>query len=242
MTQPTTQTPDILLNVIVILLAPMFRGATGGDITLARIAAVETVNAYRASNDVHLIAIAQVIAYGLAALGSLSLSMADDISVSMTLRLRGNANALNRSAEQNHRRTLTHVPAPSNQPAGRTQPADLMYEAAVLATVAETQKRVDAAQSALQPAPTPTPPVTLPPATEIPDQDERQHQANWAAAITKVAGEFTTSLHNLPPIERKMASLRASALSTSANNLLSGVSPPRLRPGDLAGLFRSSAA
>jgi hypothetical protein len=46
-------------------------------------AAIGTVNAYRARNHADLIAIAQIIAFGPAALGSLSLSMADDISLSM---------------------------------------------------------------------------------------------------------------------------------------------------------------
>ena len=59
----------------------MFLGISGGDVRLARIAAIQTVTAYRAANDADLIAVAQIIAFGLAALGSLSLSMADDISL-----------------------------------------------------------------------------------------------------------------------------------------------------------------
>ncbi|MEA2738474.1 MAG: hypothetical protein QOH05_1781, partial [Acetobacteraceae bacterium] len=94
---------DVLMNFIVSLLAPMFLFASDGDVAFARLAAIETVNAYRARNQADLVAIAQIIGFGLAALGSLSLSMADDISLAMTLRLRGNANALHRSAEQNRR-------------------------------------------------------------------------------------------------------------------------------------------
>ena len=92
-----------LMNLIITLLTPIFLGVTAGDISLARTAAQETVNAYRASSNADLIAIAQIIAFGLAAVGSLSLSMDDDMSLSMTLRLRANAVALNRSAEQNRR-------------------------------------------------------------------------------------------------------------------------------------------
>jgi hypothetical protein len=94
---------NVLMALIVTLLAPTFLGVTGGDVTLARMAAIHTINDYRARNHADLIAIAQIIAFGLAALGSLSLSMDDGISLSMTLRLRGNAVALNRSAEQNRR-------------------------------------------------------------------------------------------------------------------------------------------
>jgi len=93
----------ILMDFIVALLAPMFLSVTAGDAGLARGAAIETVNAYRTRNHADLVAIAQVIGFGLAALGSLSLSMADDISLSMTLRLRGSAIALNRAAEHNRR-------------------------------------------------------------------------------------------------------------------------------------------
>jgi hypothetical protein len=84
---------DILMSLIVALLAPMFLSVTGGDIAYVRMAAIGTVNAYRIRKQADLIAIAQIIGFGLAALGSLSLSMADDISLSMTLRLRGNARA-----------------------------------------------------------------------------------------------------------------------------------------------------
>ena len=111
---------ETLLNLLVLLIAPMFLTASGADIRYARMAALDTINAYQARNHADLIAIAQIVAYGLAALGSLSLSMADDISLSMVLRLRGNANACTRSAEQN-RRALRGKPGPGpGQPAART--------------------------------------------------------------------------------------------------------------------------
>ena len=67
MTQTTTS-PDpniphhpgnILMNLIVAILAPMFLCVTAGDVSMARMAAVETVNAYRARNQADLISIAQ---------------------------------------------------------------------------------------------------------------------------------------------------------------------------------------
>jgi len=42
--------------------------------------------------------IAQIIAFGMAAMDNLRLSMAPDLSLSMVARLRAGANALNRSA------------------------------------------------------------------------------------------------------------------------------------------------
>jgi hypothetical protein len=38
-----------------------------------------------------------------------------------------------------------------------------------------------------------------------------------------------------------MATVRAAALSSAANDLLAGTAPPRLRPGDLNALLRSNA-
>ena len=49
-------------------------------------------------------AIAKVIGFGLATLGSLSLSMGDDLPIPAILRLRANANALDRSADRNERK------------------------------------------------------------------------------------------------------------------------------------------
>jgi hypothetical protein len=239
MTEITTDPPaeaidlhpsEVLMALIVTLLAPMFLGVSAGDISLARLAALETVSAYQARNQADLIAIAQIIAYGLAALGSLSLSMDDNISIPMALRLRGNANALDRSAEHNRRalaQTRSDAPAPQ-QPS----PVDARYEAETLANLEETKTRVAAAQARLHPvapAPTPVPVLTL---------QDKQIQAAWASAMTDVAGEFTASIAHLPQAERKEASRRAALLSGCANELLSGNVPPRPKSGALDPFIR----
>jgi hypothetical protein len=228
---------DVLMNLIVALLAPMFLGASAGDIALSRMAALETVNAYRVRNHADLLAVAQIIACGIAALGSLSLSMADDISLSMTLRLRASTNALNRSADRNRRaisesRPEESAPYRSESPYADSplDPADADFEAAVLARVAESQKRVADTQSHLhqptQPAERAPTPIVLPTVATSAVTQQR-HQAIWAAAMTEVAGEFAAGLSRLPPVERKLASMRAAALSSSANALLSSASAPR---------------
>lgn len=255
---------DILMNLIVAALAPMFLGASGGDIHLARMAALETVNAYRARDHADLIAIAQIIACGLAALGSLSLSMADDISLSMALRLRGNANALSRIAEQNRRAIrdnrlgdmASHRYETAADAAARSDPADAEYEAAVVASVAETRKRVADAQAApnkaepaAEPASVPGPAPIVAPSAPAPVAaptvpapvaaptvlmpTEHQRQAMWGTAMSNVAAEYTASLPFLPPAERKAASMRAAALNSTANALISGTAAPRLKSGAL---------
>jgi hypothetical protein len=223
---------DILLHLVVTLLAPMFVMASGGDILFARMAALETVSSYRARNPADLIAIAQIIACGLTALGSLGLSMADDLSLSMTLRLRSSAVALNRVAERN-RRVLQESSADTARPAGSQQTAGDDFDATMAAAdVAAMQPRPTAAAGAVPP---PAAPISAASVTA-----ERQVQAMWATAMTEVAGEFTASLPHLPPAARKMATVRAAALNSSAHALLSGTIPPRLGPGDLTAIMRSN--
>jgi hypothetical protein len=233
---------DILMNLIVACLAPMFLSVSGGDIGFARMAAIETVNAYRARNQMDLIAIAQIIGFGLAALGSLSLSMADDISLSMTLRLRGNANALNRSAEQN-RRALTKSrgedPMPHHAetaPEAETPPVtshEDLNDGALAVEMASAQKLAAAAPPRRQAEQEPAiqPPAPAPASTAAAQMTaENRHQAMWAIAIVKEAGEITASIPNLPVAERKAAAIRAGVLSSTANELLTGASTPRTIP------------
>jgi hypothetical protein len=288
---------DILMHLVAIHLAPMFLCVTGGDIDHARMAAIETVNAYRAQTHADLIAIAQIVAFGLGALGSLSLAMNDDISVGMTLRLRGNANACNRSAEQNRRALRQHrLETGSIEHARREcapEPGQDAYEAEVIANVAATRQLVAETQAQMQagnqaqppaapkaPAPAPAaaalniptvaiptvaiptvniptvniPPVAIPtgniptgnipttvisgkalisPAFPGPGTTEQQWQGIWAAAMADVAAEYTADIPNLSPKQRRAASLRAAALTSCANDLLTGNHAPGPRPGGL---------
>jgi hypothetical protein len=283
---------DVLMHLVAIHLAPMFLCVTGGDIDHARMAAIETVNAYRAQTHADLIAIAQIVAFGLGALGSLSLAMNDDISVGMTLRLRGNANACNRSAEQNRRALRQHrLETGSIEHARREcapEPGQDAYEAEVIANVAATRQLVAETQAQMQagnqaqppaapkaPAPAPAaaalniptvaiptvniptvniPPVAIPtgniptgnipttvisgkalisPAFPGPGTTEQQWQGIWAAAMADVAAEYTADIPNLSPKQRRAASLRAAALTSCANDLLTGNHAPGPRPGGL---------
>jgi hypothetical protein len=211
MTQSTPQSTGLLMGLIVTLLAPTFLGVTAGDLTFARMAAIETINDYRARNNADLMAIAQIIACGLAALGSLSLSMDDDISLSMTLRLRGNAVALNRSAEQN-RRVLNQPLRDNDHPA--TEPDWTPQDNALLSAAAEQELAEEAEARLRIPEPTTTQPA---PITLI---SEKQHQEMWAVAMINEASEITASIPNLPAAERQEATMRATALSNAAHELL----------------------
>jgi hypothetical protein len=235
---------DILLNLIVALLAPIFLEASDGDVTFARLAAIETLSAYRARSRADLIAIAQIVACGLAALGSLSLSMADGISLSMTLRLRSNAVALNRSAEANRRAIRQPTTARQTEAAGgeshpeRDDPHD---EAPVPASVNQPQTPVgqsqphpqNAARVAGQTLPTVTASIAAQHAVAPVSErriTEPQDRTMWATAMTDVAREFSASLPHLSPAARREATMRAGALSSCASHLLSGAPTPMARP------------
>lgn len=164
---------DILIHLIVTLMVPMFLEAAGGELHFARMAALETVTSYRARTQADLIAIAQIVAFGFAALASLSQSLVDDVSLAMALRLRTTANGLNRSAEQNRRvlaksqadPTLRNTLAMADLAAPDRDAPDLAvdtidpdYEAVVLASVAEAQQMLAEAEAGIwapEPAPVP---------------------------------------------------------------------------------------
>jgi hypothetical protein len=206
---------DLLMHLITSLLAPMFLGVAGGDINFARMAAIETVTDYRAQNQAGLIAVVQIIAFGLAALGSLSLSMADDISVNMALRLRSNANACNRSAEQN-RRALdkSNAKQPDDPEILAAVPEDdfFLTPAAEQLLAAESTARLNHWQT--RPAAIPAPP----------DQEA------WAHAMVLQADAIAVTLLDLPPDERQAALMQIEALHSCIDEMRQGHATPLPNP------------
>lgn len=226
----------LLMSLIVTLLAPIFLGVTGGDIGLARIAAAETIDDFRARNQMDLIAVAQIIANGLAAVDSLSRSMEDDLSLSMTLRLRGNAISLNRAAEQNRRvlrekrdagPVVFHAESePEPEPTFPTvendtppEPKALMNDTAIRLLAAESKARLlHPAEQAAEPAP---------PVTTQAGGDKRAR----VKALMKESGDLTGSLRTLPQAERRQVEIRIAALGRLVHELLTGL-PPTVQQGD----------
>jgi hypothetical protein len=239
MSTTETASPDAnLVNLILALLTPMFLWSTEGDIRLAHIAAAETVNAYRIANRLSLFTVAKIIAFDIATLSSLSLSMYEDISMLLALRLRGNANSLDRSGERN-RRAL--------EQATRTAAAEQTGDS-VEAAVAEAQRMVNEAKARIQaaaqaaeaqpdaaPAPTTEPaaeaapaPVPASAAATAARPSAHQHRSAWADAMTAVAEEFRAELKDLPPGERWKEMARIEALTIAAGDLAAGAAPPPL--------------
>lgn len=140
---------DVLLHLVVTLLTPVFLGVCCGNPDFARMAALETINSYRARTQADLIAVGEIIAFGLAAISSASLSMAEDVSLAMALRLHADANACDRSAARNRRalenNQYNSPPQPVFAPA--PDPEADRKDAEVIARVAATRKRAEALQA-----------------------------------------------------------------------------------------------
>jgi hypothetical protein len=211
-THPVAAPENLLFILIVNLLAPMLLAAAMGDITLARAAAIETVNSDRARSQTDLLAIAQVVAFGLAALDSLSRSMGDDISITMALRLRGNANACNRASEQNRRALAkaqaeidlpeTDLPAPEAAPP-LAKPSPFLSDAAEAMLAEEARAR-----------PHPLPQTPAPP-----------DHATKAADLLRQVGELKARIPSMSKSARKAAFERITRLTATARMLTSRPAP-----------------
>jgi hypothetical protein len=235
----TNLTPaDAIMNLIVTFLTPIFLATTAGDLALARAAAIETVNAYTARNPPDLILIAQTIALGLAVLSSISLSMAENIPINLILRLRGNAVSLHRAADKCRQALPEPAPAATHTP---LSDIDREAEEAIIAEVARTQQRVAEYKASFTTQPQPPgefrasaiPPDSgrriaeaaapkLPSPRQPPMTPAERHASAWSSAMADVAAEMAAEFSALPQAERRAASIRLEALSTTANHLISG--------------------
>ena len=236
MSAPSTASVEVnLVSLVLALLTPMFLWSTAGDIRLAHTAAAETLNTYRIANRLDLWTVAKIIAFDIATLSSLSQSMYEDISISMALRLRGNANGLDRSAERN-RRALEH--------ASRTGAAE-ETEVSVEAAIAEAQRMVQEAQARIRaaaatetkpdPAPAAEPPApparaqapevasAAAPAARTPAEQPR---AAWPDAVTAVAEELAADIDAVPPGQRWGEMARIMALTAAAADIATRAAPP----------------
>ncbi len=160
MTETKPRHPDVFLQLIAAALTPIFSTATDGDQGRAQAAAIETINAYVPSYPSDLLPIAQIIAFGLAALRSISLSMAENIPIPLILRLRGNAASLSRGAEQ-CRRALAEPPPPDVDlyPAAEFAEAGRWIDEAVQAEIARARKPASGDRAAQPTIPRDDPPT-----------------------------------------------------------------------------------
>jgi hypothetical protein len=243
------QTATPLMQVILGVLTPLMLAGGITDPGLARRAAQEAI---AACNPGPLIAIAQVVAFALAALDSLSLSAPSDTSITMKLRLRGNANALSRSS---HRASATPPAQPTrpqaNPPPVRTGTPDPpsipgAENSSSSPRDHQDRNRLDRNRpdrnrpernSPEQNSPERNRPDRDSPDRNSPDRqredrqrEDRQRELTWANAMTDVAAECSRNLARLAPKQRRAELIRIAALRATAGQLTrGGSSDPRAR-------------
>jgi hypothetical protein len=183
------------------LLAVLTPFLTAGGILdpdLARQAALETIAACQADGERQLLTIGQIVAFALAALENLRLSAPPDLSLSMKLKLRGNANALNRASQKTAATQRPNPPAdtPDQDP---TEVAASLESAQTIITQARAAR----------------------PATQ-----DRKTDLRWGQAMTDIAAEYTAELPALPPDQRRNNLIRIATLSKIATALGRGDAPP----------------
>jgi hypothetical protein len=243
------QTATPLMQVILGVLTPLMLAGGITDPGLARRAAQEAI---AACNPGPLIAIAQVVAFALAALDSLSLSAPSDTSITMKLRLRGNANALSRSS---HRASATPPAQPTrpqaNPPPVRTGTPDPPSIPGAENSSSSPRDHQDRNRLDRN-RPDRNRPERNRPDRDSPDRnspdrqredrqredrhredrhrEDRQRELTWANAMTDVAAECSRNLARLAPKQRRAELIRIAALRATAGQLTrGGSSDPRAR-------------
>jgi hypothetical protein len=236
---------DLVRSALIAFLTPMLLATTGGDRVQARATAIQAANAYATRNPAELLLVGESIALGLAVIDSIGLSMAENIPISLIVRLRANAVSLHRAAQQ-CRRGLTEAPHPTaSAQDALLADADRQEAAEIIVGATRTCHRVNddqasfpqpqAAASAAKTVPeaptaagqAPTPALKAR-SQSAPMPEDEYFNAAWAAAMSDVANEMTAEIDNLPPDERNAARIRITALNATASQLACGAqSRPR---------------
>ena len=230
-----TQPAHSLMPFLLAVLTPFLVAGGIPDPGLARLAAIETILAYKAAGNDQLMTTAQIVTFAFASLENLRLSAPPDLSLSMKLKLRGSATALNRASHQ-AAATLGHQRAdtPSTTEPER-DPAEIH---ALLETAKTLIKQAQATEPATPPAPNPPEATPLPRTREDANEPNHARQSNvpraapakgdtfWAGAMTNIADEYTAELPNLSPGQRQTHLARIGALSKIATMLGRGEAPP----------------
>jgi hypothetical protein len=238
------QPSDLLIEFVLSLIVPLLMTGCIVDIALARLAALETIAAYKARGQGELVTIAQIVGFALAALDNLRLSTAADLSLTMKLRLRGNANALNRASQRASialQRPSLGADAPAGPPSIVELAPDgadpLVAEAAVLASLDATRAALRQAEECLlsdRAVGDKAPSVPAPRDQATAPDAERRRKLMWASAMTDVAAEFSATLGQLSPMLRSAEMARIGVLNETARALSAG----SVRP-DRSAEFRS---
>ena len=179
--QPASPLMTFILTALAAMMAP-----TLNDLALARLAAREAIDAYQARGQHELMTIGQIVAFAVTALDTLRLSMPDDLPLPMKLRLRGNANGLNRASRDCTRSLEKAQVSPTPKPEAKPpQPLPELDWAEAMQSMAAT----------LQDATTASP-------------EERETDALWIEALNNISEELRQA--------KPQSTLRSSLMATLA--------------------------
>jgi hypothetical protein len=163
MSHPTTITAAVFEKILA-FLAPLFLGTGANNLDAAREAATAILASYDPQTDRELRFAALSIAFGFGALESLSRASDPALALNQVLRLRGNANALNRAAQQNETRleNLRKQP-PEMHDATASTPADTLPASSATADLlAFARSKLKSMMSVTAPAAPPAPAPVVP--------------------------------------------------------------------------------
>jgi hypothetical protein len=221
---PDTLPDSPIADLAVTLLTPMLLIAARGDVGLAGRAARAMLEDYGARTQAEILSVAQIIAFALACLSTLTLSMAEDAPPNIALRACNCADRLSK-AEVRHRK----LHEKQQQEAAKAPPPP-----------AETPRQ----PVTPRPRPTGDAPPPLPPEMlavlhgQTPSQtsaDAREPvpsdvQAKWRRAFgesaARVADGYEATLDSLTPQEREAELFRIKALRRASQLLLSNQPVP----------------
>ena len=213
MTQtPAPAVPDLLLEFVLGLLAPLLIGGPISDLTQARHAALQAIEAY--GSAIPLLTAAQITALAVTALDNLRLSM--DQPVPLCLRLRANAASLSRAAGA-HTEPPSRTSRPPQPEAAPTMPKPAVPEPAA-----------------------PERAATAPTVPAKSAETARQNQRHWAGAMRQAADELRGNAAAATPEQRRKDALWINALTTVAGDLSQGRIPAPQPGASRAALLRST--
>ena len=254
---------ETLFDLIITLLIPLFFcPAHNIGLDRARQAAIATLDGYHAASVPELVLAAQIIACSLTSLGSMGLSMADDLPLPTLMHLRGNANALTNTslrlhtaiartrkdiADQNREYQQARQAQERQQRQADYDVAHGMTEADVIAETAKVQEMAAQANMRLQqsqtvrqqPATPPEPPAQpaakLPPLRPANLTEEQERKLMWATAMAKAAEEEAGALAFSSADERAAHKARLAGLNAAATQLMREATELPLGPGMTSG-------
>ena len=200
------QAPASALMTFILAALSSMMAPTLSDLPLARLAAREAIDAYRVRGQHELMTIGQIVGFAVTALDTLRLSMPDDLSLPMKLRLRGNANGLNRSS-RDCTRLLDKARLLASDPHESATPPPVSAE--------ETKRGAALAQEAKTVRQAENQPLT---------------GTDWADAMQSVAATLQADAMAVSPAQRETDVLWIEALNGVGGELRQG-KPQSVRPG-----------